>query len=53
MVGAHELRKTLAQLLAESGNSNGKLKARFAWKSDAMANHYTLAPQQESNERIS
>ena len=51
MVGAHEVRKTLAHLLAESGNS--ELKARFAWKSDAMANHYTLAPQPESNERIS
>lgn len=38
---AHGLRKTLAQLLAESGNSNSELKARFGWRSDAMANHYT------------
>ncbi|WP_245304211.1 tyrosine-type recombinase/integrase [Rhizobium aethiopicum] len=38
---AHGLRKTLAQLLAESGNSNSELNARFGWRSDAMANHYT------------
>ena len=38
---AHGLRKTLAQLLVESGNSNSKLKARFGWRSDSMANHYT------------
>lgn len=38
---AHGLRKTLAQILAESGNSNSELKARFGWRSDAMANHYT------------
>ncbi len=38
---AHGLRKTLAQLLAESGNSNSELKARFGWRSDSMANHYT------------
>jgi len=36
---AHGLRKTLAQLLVESCNS--KLKARFGWRSDSMANHYT------------
>jgi integrase len=38
---AHGLRKTLAQILAESGNSNSELKARFGWRSDAMANLYT------------
>ncbi|KSV69826.1 Phage integrase family protein [compost metagenome] len=38
---AHGLRKTLAQVLAESGNSNSELKARFGWRSDSMANHYT------------
>ncbi|MGO7202478.1 hypothetical protein ACCT30_14330 [Rhizobium ruizarguesonis] len=35
---AHGLRKTLAQLLAESGNSNSELRARFGWRSDSMAN---------------
>jgi integrase len=38
---AHGLRKTLANILAESGNSNSELKARFGWRSDSMANHYT------------
>lgn len=38
---AHGLRKTLATVLAEAGNSNSELKARFGWKSDAMANLYT------------
>jgi integrase len=38
---AHGLRKTLAQILAESGNSNAELKARFGWRSDAMAKLYT------------
>lgn len=38
---AHGLRKTLANVLAESGNSNSELKARFGWRSDSMANHYT------------
>jgi integrase len=38
---AHGLRKTLATILAEAGNSNSELKARFGWKSDAMANLYT------------
>ncbi|NKL00639.1 tyrosine-type recombinase/integrase [Rhizobium leguminosarum bv. viciae] len=38
---AHGLRKTLALLLAESRNSNSELKARFGWRSDSMANHYT------------
>ncbi len=37
----HGLRKTLATILAEAGNSNSELKARFGWKSDAMANLYT------------
>ncbi|WP_083199666.1 tyrosine-type recombinase/integrase [Rhizobium sp. AC44/96] len=38
---AHGLRKTLATILAEAGNSNSELKARFGWKSDAMASLYT------------
>ncbi len=38
---AHGLRKTLATILAEAGNSNSELKARFGWRSDAMANLYT------------
>lgn len=44
---AHGLRKTLAVILAESGNSNSELKARFGWRSDAMANLYT----REANKR--
>ncbi|WP_244481466.1 tyrosine-type recombinase/integrase [Rhizobium sp. Root1203] len=38
---AHGLRKTLATSLAEAGNSNSELKARFGWRSDAMASLYT------------
>ncbi|CDM57632.1 iphage-related integrase/recombinase [Rhizobium favelukesii] len=38
---AHGLRKTLATILAEAGNSNSELKARFGWRSDAMASLYT------------
>ena len=38
---AHGLRKTLAIILAQAGNSNSELKARFGWRSDAMANLYT------------
>lgn len=37
---AHGLRKKLAQILAEAGNSNAELKARFGWSSDAMAALY-------------
>lgn len=37
---AHGLRKKLAQVLAESGNSHAELKARFGWASDAMASLY-------------
>ena len=45
---AHDLRKTLAQLLVESGNSNSKLKARFGWRSVFMVNHDAEGRQAEA-----